>query len=83
MGVRFSRHLGSVQTLDPKQWTDQTASGRPSVCCPSCGTTAEIEPPSHVVNKYGEVTPAWSCPSETCGFKDWLDLEAYGEEVLR
>lgn len=81
MGVCFPRHLGSVGTMDPQQWTDLTASGRPAVCCPSCAAVAEVGGPTHVVSRQGRVTPRWKC--EACGWQEWVELEAYGEEILR
>jgi hypothetical protein len=80
MGLRFSRFLGNAQALSPQEWSDATASGRAAVCCPTCGAVAELEPDKHVVSRHGKVTPAWRCG---CGFVEWLELEAYGEEVLR
>jgi hypothetical protein len=82
MGLRFSRHLGIPQTLDPQQWTDATASGRVALCCPKCSEVSELGPTSHVVSRHGRVTPAWRCPVGDCGFVEWLELEAFGESVL-
>lgn len=81
MGACFPRHLGSATTLDPQQWTDATASGKPAVCCPACGQVAEIDGPSHVVSRQGKVTPRWKC--DACSYQEWIELEAFGEEVLR
>lgn len=82
MGLRFSRHLGLPATLDPKQWTDRTASGNPAVMCPSCGGISEVVQPAHVIDREGRVTPSWKCPTETCSFWEWVELEAFAEEVL-
>ena len=81
VGARLVRHLGVATRLSKGEWSDRTASGRPAVCCPDCGEIAEIEYPNEVSND-GRVRFRWACPSERCGFIDFLYLEAYREEVL-
>jgi hypothetical protein len=83
MGLRFSRHLGIPQTLDPQQWTDATASGRPALCCPQCHEVSEIVRGKHVISRQGSVTPEWRCLIGDCSFREWIELEAWGEEVIR
>jgi hypothetical protein len=83
VGQRLSRFLGPAGSLDPGQWSDFTASGGPAVCCPGCGAIVELQADKHVVSREGKVTPAWRCAEETCGVVEWIELEAYGETVLR
>ena len=81
MGVRYSRNLGPVKHLQVQEWTDETASGRPALRC-ACGTIFDL-PESHRVLAGGLVAPVVKCPSGTCSFLDFIELEAWGEEVLR
>lgn len=84
MGLRFDRYLGSAQMLDLKQWTDLTASGRPALRCPTCGQIQELAiGETHSVSRGGRVSPAVRCVGDGCSFVDFVDLEAWGEAVLR
>jgi hypothetical protein len=80
MGHRLQRNLGPVTALTAGQWTDQTATGAPAVCCPKCARVSEIEFGVHVG---GVVSQIWSCDFADCPYQDYLTLEAYGEEVAR
>ena len=80
MGLRLARNLGPVSHLTAGQWTDETASGKPAVCCPACAEVSELE---HRVLTGGIVSMVWACPAERCPFVDFLTLEAWGEEVPR
>jgi hypothetical protein len=51
------------------------------VCCPGCGAIVELQAEKHVVSREGKVTPAWRCVE--CPVVEWIELEAYGETVLR
>ncbi len=81
MGVRLQRHLGRVEQLLPGQYTVETASGRPAICCVGCGTISDL-PETHRVTGGGIVVPVWSCPSRACPFMDFLSFEAWGEDVV-
>lgn len=81
MSVRINRHLGPANTLDAKQWTDRTASGLPAICCPGCAAVADLSPVYSVNAQSGRVGPGrWSC--DGCSFRDYIELEAFGEDVL-
>lgn len=81
MGVTLQRHLGPARTLDRKQWTELgTASGQPALACPECGQIDEFRE-SDVDRKSGRFRYIWMCPSDGCAFRDFLTLEAWGEEV--
>lgn len=83
MAVRFQRHLGSVSTLSPGQFTTEPLRHSPgrmiavTLACPTCGGIVEISK-THVVARDGRVTPAVECPF-TCSFYDWVELDSYGE----
>lgn len=76
MALRLQRHLGSVATIEPGQWTAETASGRPAVCCPACSSVDEV---LSVVLPGGAVALAYRCESGECAFHEWIELEAFGE----
>lgn len=81
-GVRFNRCLGPVHALQPKEWTDETASGRPALRC-ACGQIYDL-PTTHDILISGVVVPAISC--ESCSFRAFVTLEAWKleeTEVLR
>jgi hypothetical protein len=78
--VRFERHEGPTLSLLPKQWTDQTASGKPAVMCPCCGGVYELEVglgETHTVRGAGIVTPIVSCPY-VCPFIEFVTLADWG-----
>lgn len=79
MAHRLKRNLGPVGHLAPGEYTVETASGKPAACCPRCGGVSEIE---FDVHRDGRVTQIFSCPYACCPFQDYLDLEAWGEEVV-
>lgn len=80
MGVRYNRHLGSVESMLPKQWTLETASGQPAICCECCEQIQEIAPPTYKIYGDGKVTPIFTC--ENCSSWSWINLESYGEDDL-
>lgn len=77
MGVRFARNLGPVTALTGAQYTTETISGRPALCCPSCGSIVDLDA-KYDVDGGGRVTPAWKC-HETCSFFDWVVLGEWSE----
>lgn len=78
MGVRLQRHLGPVGSLEPAQWTFETASGSPAICCPGCGGVSDVDD-LKAIDSGGRITPAWSCPTVTCPFFDYVTLEGWAE----
>jgi hypothetical protein len=81
MGQHLQRFLGPAPSLQPGQFTVETASGRPAVCCKACGTIAEIQP-THRVLRGGMVVPVWVCEQPTCGAMDFLTLDDIEEPVV-
>ncbi len=79
MGVVYQRHLGPVESLLPKQWTAETASGKPAICCEQCGGVTDIDEDEGVytILDAGRVVPIFSCPWTTCPSMDWINLESY------
>jgi hypothetical protein len=80
VAVRLQRHLGRVESLEPAQYTVETTTGLPAVCCPGCSTITDLTL-KHAIDEGGRVTPAWKCPTETCSFFDYIVLEDFSEEV--
>lgn len=79
MGRTLQRLLGPVRALDRGQYTTETVSGRPAICCPECGDISELDD-IHRILPGGLVTPLWPCVE--CAFADWIVLEASDEPVL-
>jgi hypothetical protein len=75
--IRIERCLGPATALQPGQYTLETASGLPAVCCPICSGIAELAA-DYEVDEQGQVTPAWKCPS--CAFWELIVLNS--EAVL-
>lgn len=80
MSVRLQRHLSSLYSLQPGQWTDETPTGKPAVCCPSCGQVSDLD--AYTVRGGGILTPIWSCPY-VCPAIEFLTLADWDEAVLR
>lgn len=80
MGLRLQRCLGPVGCLTPGQYTIETASGEPAVCCPGCSFVSDLDTGVHVG---GVVAQIWSCPYAACSFCDYLTLESWGEDVAK
>jgi hypothetical protein len=80
VGRALRRNLGAVSCLEPGEYTVETATGGPALCCPSSGGVSDLD---FEVHRGGRVSQIWSCPFASCSFVDYLDLEAWGEEVLR
>jgi hypothetical protein len=80
VGDVLQRHLGSVDTLDPGQWTSegvaQYIDAKAVVRCADCGGV-DVLADGHEVSPDGRVVPTWRCPTVTCGAARWLWLEAW------
>lgn len=82
MGERLQRHIGSARDVKAGQWcndlehhtTGMMATIRIGCACGWVSTLSD----KHVVSKTGEVTPAFKCQSDTCGFFDWITLDGWG-----
>lgn len=79
MSTRLNRNLGPVSRLSPGEYTTETVSGDPALSCPSCGGVSDIE---FEVHDTGRVSQIFSCPYASCPFVDYIDLEAWDEEVV-
>ncbi len=83
MGVRLQRNLGPAETLQPGEYTSDPGPrivGAVVVRCPSCGAIESFSN-DHVVDCAGRVTPAWRCPTATCSFLEWVELESWQERA--
>jgi hypothetical protein len=79
VGLTIQRNLGPVGHLSPRQYTRETASGDPAICCPRCSRVFELEFGVHVG---GVVSQIVSCPFADCPFVDYLTLESWNEPVV-
>jgi hypothetical protein len=82
MTERIHRNLGRVECLELGEWTSETASGRPAIRCPECGTIVDLED-RYRIDVAGHVSPTWRCGTMTCALVAWITLVDYAEEVLR
>lgn len=83
MGVRLARCLGPAEQLQPGEYTREPGPriiGAIVVRCPCCGAIDAFSE-KHVVDPSGRVTPAWRCPTATCSFLEWLELDSFRMEA--
>lgn len=78
----YQRNLGPVRGLTEGQYTIETATGRPALCCKRCGTIAEL-PTTHTPMKGGRVDLIWTCPAVSCPETSFITLCDIDEEVAR
>lgn len=88
VSAKYERWLGPWTSLQPAQWTDQTPSGDPAVCCARCGTIFEINLSTHRVDRvesspHGLVVPAIKCDDDACGEFGYIRLMNFADEVVR
>ena len=76
MGVRLRQNLGDVSALEPGEYTARVAPlvGKVALRCPGCGALDTLAD-KHVIDRGGRVTPAYRCPTATCSFWEWLELD--------
>jgi hypothetical protein len=83
VGLTIQRNLGPVSHLSPRQYTVETASGKPAICCPGCGEVSEIDVGgAHRVLTGGMLSPIWSCPYATCPLIEFIYLDDFDEPVV-
>ena len=79
MGIRLNRCLSGVECLRAGEFTVETESARPVLCCPLCGEQF-ILPSQCRIEPDGRVVPAVHCPQ--CCFFEYVELTDIWEEVL-
>lgn len=72
--MKFDRHLGTVHTMEPGEFTQCTVSGSPALRCPACGGIFDLTV-SHRIEEGGRVVPEVRCPTVTCNFFEDVTLE--------
>lgn len=83
MGVRLQRLLGETRGLEAGQYcvlVEPTLAGDLShvyVCCPCCGGVRDLR--DRQIDTAGRVSPAFACPTETCAFFEFIELESWGD----
>lgn len=83
MGSRLNRNLGPVSALVAKEWTSETATGIPAICCPGCEAIVDFDVAAYQITHEGVIAPKWSCGFPSCSYREWITLGDFGEEVLR
>lgn len=78
--VRYERSLARVERLNAREWTDETATGKPVLCCRKCGGLTEIDDDHRIEGD--RVVPAVTCATVTCGLTEYVTLGDYAA-VLR
>lgn len=78
----YVRHLGPVYSMTSGQWTTETASGYPAICCANCAGIYDIDPKTHRVDSTGFVVPALKCPIGDCQEYSYVRLLNFVDEVL-
>lgn len=65
-------------------WRKLAQSERVMVSCPDCGLSCELD---HDISTDGKITPSLDCPSPTCRFHEFVQLDGWisgsGAEVKR
>lgn len=74
----FRRNLGPVRALDRGEYTLETASGNPVVCCPECGDYDELARMPAADGTFGR----WACPGRGCEFVRFIVLENAHDAVV-
>lgn len=69
----YQRLLGPAKELDAGQYT--TVGGYVSIACKKCGSVAAL---AHPVEASGRVGRAFACLTVTCGYREYVQLEAWG-----
>jgi hypothetical protein len=85
VGQTLQRHLGHRGGLLPGQYCVQPDVNLPDhkvthICCPECGGIERLGN-GHVVDRQGRVTPSWKCPTVTCPFREWIELQDWPGHV--
>ncbi len=74
MGIVLPRFMGPVTDLQAGEYTKETASGEPAVCCPLCSEISEIDPEKYTTERDGKIVPMWRCPC--CPCIEWISIES-------
>ncbi|HEX5064128.1 MAG TPA: hypothetical protein VFV99_32350 [Kofleriaceae bacterium] len=78
----YKRSLYPVEGLLAGEWTDETATGRPAVCCARCSGIYDI-PETHRIDPAGFVRPELKCGAGCSEVGYGVRLLNYADEVLR
>ena len=75
--VTIRRNLGPPRALVKGEYTLETPSGNPLVCCPECGDYDELARMPDASGVFGR----WACPGRGCEFNRFITLEHAHDEV--
>ena len=74
MAQTFQRLNGPESSLTSGQWTPQTESGRPSLCCPACSYVFAL-PQGIDCNEAGLTNYCITCTAPHCGWWSYAVLD--------
>jgi hypothetical protein len=81
MGKRLARNLGPVTALQAAEWTSETVTGAPAICCPGCAAIVDFDAERFQIDLAGHVAPRWSCAGPLCSYREWITLSGFGEDA--
>jgi hypothetical protein len=76
----FQRLNGPPSSLDPKQYTVLTETGRPALCCPACSHVFDL-PYGIVCDIVGKTNHCVTCPALSCGWWSYAVLDSIWEDM--
>jgi hypothetical protein len=79
MATTFQRLCAAETSLDPRQYTIETGTTRPVLCCPACSHRWEL-PPGISWDAVGRTNYCVTCPADACGWWDYAVLDSIWEE---
>lgn len=79
--VVYRRHLGPVESLSAGEWTEETVTGRPAICCGSCAGIYDV-PETHRIEPDGFIVPAIRCGIGPCPEFGYIRLLNYSDPVV-
>lgn len=75
MATTFQRLNARESSLEPRQFTTETETGRVALCCPACSLVFDL-PMGINYGHGGETLLQVPCPAARCGWVDWIVLDS-------
>lgn len=79
MAQTFKRLFAPVTSLSPGEFTVDTETTRPALCCPYCSIVFDLASGFHY-DAAGRINYAVQCPGGRCGFWDFCILDGVWED---
>lgn len=77
----YERSLAPAHALEPGEWTDETATGRPVIACRKCGGLTELSAEHRIEGD--RVVPPVECETLTCRLIEYVTLTDYSGAVIK